>query len=144
MKIDLTEEQLHFLIRAVIQSYTEDTTDHVSADLTDQGVWGEVIGILTQAGDRSHKIYNQARQSRCLETPIRKSLFMGSGWYSTINANNLHKRLQFAVCELGSMQQNGGMGTEYLEQEDIDAKKNIKDVILDIMIAFDMKLEDLK
>lgn len=143
MKIDLTEEQLNFLIRAVVQNYAEDTTDYNSIDLSDRGICGEVIGILTQVSDKSRKTYNKAMQSRFLTTPIKQSLFMGSGWHSTINVNNLHKRLQFAVRELSAMQQNGGMGTEYIEQEDIDAKKNIKAVILDILTAFNMKLEDL-
>lgn len=62
MKIDLTEEQLHFLIRAVIQSYAEDTIDHPSKDITDQGVKGDVLGILVQAGDRSHEVYRKANQ----------------------------------------------------------------------------------
>ena len=35
MKIDLTEEQLHFLIRSVVQSYAEDTIDHPSKNITD-------------------------------------------------------------------------------------------------------------
>ena len=99
---------------------------------------------MVQAGDRSHEIYRKANQSRYLEDPIKEKLFLGCGWCSSVNVNYIHKRLQFAVSQLGGMEQNGGMGAEYIEQEDIDAKKNIKDVILDIMIAFDMKLEDLK
>lgn len=73
----------------------------------------------------------------------KKKLFLGSGPYSLVDINNLHKRLNFAISELGGEQQNGGMGHEYDEQSGKEAEQNIKDVLRDIIHAFGYEPGDL-
>ena len=66
-------------------------------------------------------------------------IFMGAGGYSVALCNLLHARLDYALSELSGMQQNGGMGSEFDEASDINAKRIIHEVIDDIKVALDDK-----
>jgi hypothetical protein len=143
MEIKLTDEQISFLIRAVVNSYAEDIIDHKSNDITDFGTNREVLGILI-ANRHLRDVYSQARKDNSMKDSLGKKLFMGCGWCSIVDKNKLHRRLEFAVSQLGGIEQNGGMGTEFDENAQREMEEDIKGVIRDMLMAFDLKPEDLK
>lgn len=142
--MNFSEQELNFLIRAVVKNYAEDFEDFETPDITDIGVVGTLIPKLIWNHKNGYNIFLKSRKEKTLNKPIKEKLFMGSGYHSTVRKNNLHKRLEFAIHELGGMEQNGGMGTSFDEVFDAEGKQNIKEVVQDIMIAFGLTIEDLK
>lgn len=145
MNIELNEKELEFLIRACVLNYAEQRGDF-EKDIGDYGICEKLIQKLCAVGkSTAYKTRDDALNSKWSEKePLNKKLFLGAGWYSIIDINHLHKRLQYAVSILGGMQQNGGMGTEFDEQSNIEDKQTIKDVIKDMLMAFNLTVEDLK
>lgn len=147
----LTEKQIEFLIRALVLNYAETSNDFKPNDIVSSGPASLLIGKMAQfmpdSGDEKYelcdKIYYAAEDSRYLKQKINKRLSMGAGNISTVALNNLHKRLNFAACQLAGREQNGGMGHEFDEKRDAEEKQDIIDVVKDIMIAFDLKIDDL-
>ncbi len=136
MKFELDDKQIEFLIRTLMCSYGEREGDFDKKNICDRGLMGELLAIF----DRRCSIesFQDACNQRTLEVPIRQKLFMGAGWCSQVNANQLHRRLQYAVHELGALEQNGGQGTEFDEKMEQECRQNIKDVLEDIRFAFDI------
>lgn len=143
MKVDLTEEQIEFLLRSVVLSYAENESDFKSNDIADSGPSNRIVGKLVGASERFEDAYYDARKQRFAKDRIDKSIFMGNGWRSTVDVNTLHKRLAFAFYELGFIEQNGGMGSEFDEELNDRNLKNIKDVLKDMLVAFGMTPQDL-
>jgi hypothetical protein len=100
---------------------------------------GKLVGKFN-----NYNFYSEVRASRfAAKERIKDTLFMGAGYHSVVQMNNLHKRLEFACSELGGLQQNGGMGTEFDEQMDFSCKDNIKSVLKDMILSFNLTPEDL-
>lgn len=137
MKLDFTEKEIEFLIRAVVCNYAEQDSDF-KGDISDNGPSNMVIGKLVGGSEHFENVYYDARKQRLAKDMVNKNVFMGNGWHSTVDVNTFHKRLTFAFCELSIIEQNGGMGTEFDEKLNDRNLKNIKDVLKDIVIAFDM------
>lgn len=143
MNIDFSEKEISFLMRTLANNYAEDYEDFDPCNIGDTGTAGLLIGKLIHAKG-AYKAFTEARKEKYLKEPINEKLFMGTGNVSIVKANRLHKRLRFAFSELGGMEQNGGMGTEFDVEADIESAQNIKDVIKDMLVAFNLKPEDLK
>lgn len=143
MKIELTDEQIEFLIRSVVLSYAEKDSDFKSNDIVDNGPSGRIIGKLVSNLERFEDAYYDARKQRFVTDRVNKNIFMGNGWRSTVAANILHKRLAFALGELSVIERNRDMGTMF--DEDLNKRniKNIKDVLNDIIFAFNLTPKDL-
>lgn len=141
-----SDKEVEFLIRALVSNYAEDERDFDPQDITDHGMAHQVLGELmaTDQYRKGHQHYRQANKERCSGEAITKKLFMGSGNYSIVAKNKLHRRLEFAISELGALEQNGGMGTEFDIEMDKECRENIKNVIGDMMVAFGLTVEDLK
>jgi hypothetical protein len=143
MTIDLSEDEIRFLMKVLVNNYAEDYEDFDPKNIGDRGTAGFLIGKFIHAKG-AYKTYIEVKKERYLREPINEKLFMGTGNVSLVKANKLHKRLQFAISELSGMEQNGGMGTEFDVEADIQSSNNIKDVIRDMLVAFNLKPEDLK
>lgn len=142
MKIELTDEQARFLIRVLENNYGEEQSDFDPKNIGDRGLGSLIIGKIVGAG-KLYDYYNEVCDAQFKSRPLNKKLFLGSGWYSKIDINQLHKQLAFAISELGGEQQNGGMGTEFDEESSKEAEQNIKAVLRDIVHAFGYKPSDL-
>lgn len=144
MKIDLSDKEAEFLMRALVSNHAEDDQDF-EPDIGDSGVGSLIIGKLVQADRKMYDAYNNARKSRFgSKNRIKDYLFMGAGWHSLVNRNKLIKRIVLATSTLGGMQQNGGMGTEFNEESDKEDKQLLKEVALDVLTALGLSLDDLK
>lgn len=141
MKIEFSDEEVKQLVRALVCSHGE-TYEDFSEDISWRGTNDLLLGKF-MSSMVAFEAFNKARASRLAQEPLNKKLFMGAGTHSIVQVNLLHKRLAFATSELSAIQQNGGMGTEFDEQMDKECTQNIRDVIKDIMIAFDVKPEEL-
>lgn len=145
MKIEISDKEAEFLVRALVNNYAEDEQDFDHKDIGDGGISSLLIGKLVQADFKLHTTYSNARRFRYSEQArIDKYLFMGAGWHSTVLKNRLHRRIESAVSALGGMQQNGGMGTEFDEESDKKDKQTLKEVALDVLTAFGLTVDDLK
>ena len=145
MKIELTDEQLDFLIRALVCNYGHQETDFKQGNIGDRGMGDLILGkLLALTG--AYDDWQKACKERYLKTSINKNgpISLGGGWYSLLGINACHKRLAFAFSELGGLQQNGGMGTEFDEKMDQECRKNIKEVLRELIRAFGMRVEDLR
>lgn len=144
MKIELSDKEADFLMRALIDNYAEDNQDFES-DISDTGICSLLIGKLVQADRRLMNAYYQARKSKFSnQERIKDYLFMGNGWHSIVNRNKLIKRIVLATSALGGMEQNGGMGIEFNEESDKQDKLTIKEVVLDVLTALGLTIDDLK
>ena len=144
MNIDLSDKEAEFLLRALINNYAEDYQDF-EQNISDTGICGLLIGKFISKNYNLMSSFRRAREDKFGEKErIKNLLFMGTGWHSIIMKNKLHKRLEFAVGQLGGIQQNGGMGTEFDEELDVQAKQDIKFVLQDMLIAFGLTPDDLK
>ena len=142
MQIDLSDKEIKFLIRVLLQNYAEKQDDFVQGmNLSSHGSTSDLLNkIMYEDWDA----FKKAQKEKYLEEPVNEKVFMGSGAYSIDLMNRYHKRLAYAFCELGGDQQNGGMGSDYNQSEHDDAIKNIKDVIKDLLVAFNLSIDDLK
>lgn len=141
--INLTDEQIEFLVRTCCASYAMDERDIRSENGIHSTIAAEVIGALLYQRKNFTSSFGSMMKQCSLSEPINKKLFMGAGNHSIIALNKLHKRLQYAAHQLGALEQNGGMGTEFDEKLEKDCKDDIVSVIKDIMYAFDISKEDL-
>ncbi len=141
-----SDEEIKFLIKVLVGNYAESETDFDGNNIGDTGMSGKLIGKLVLSSDdyQYMRYYNEQRKKRHEKSILNKRLFMGAGYHSLVNLNKLHRGLDFAASQLSGLEQNGGMGTEYDLQMEEQGVQNIKDVIKDIMLAFDIKSEDLK
>jgi hypothetical protein len=143
--VEFSAKEIEFLIRALVSNYAEDESDFVSKyNISSQGISGELIGKLIKIIPSGIDIYHKARKSLSLNSSLNKKLFMGNGYHSIINANKLHRRLRFATNQLGGLEQNGGMGTEFDTDLDRECIIDIVNVVKDIMIAFGLTEKDFK
>lgn len=143
MKIDLSNKEIEFLIRALVCNFAENRSDFNLENITDSGICGLLIGKLSLTpGNIKH--YNNVRIEKYnAKNKFGKKLFMGNGNHSTVDLNYLHKRLEFAVSSSSVMEQNGGMGEPFNQEMDLECKQNILNVIKDLILAFDVNIEDL-
>ena len=143
MSLEFSEQEIKFLMRALVNNHAEDYGDFDSRNIADHGIAGLLIGKLIHAKG-AWEAYTNARKEKYLKEPISEKLFMGTGNVSIVRKNQLHKRLEFAISELGGLEQNGGMGTEFDTEMDIEGRQNIISVIKDMLVAFNLKTEDIK
>lgn len=143
MKLELSDKEAKYLLKALINSHGDTEEDFDTNDITQSSPKDFIIGKLVQFNTEMFNEYNQTRRDRFERLPLKKKLFMGNGYHSMVVVNLLHKRLAWAASELSGLEQNGGMGTTFDSEMDKECTQNIKDVIKDIMIAFDVKPEDL-
>src|SRR5580765_3081407 len=102
MKVELSKDEVSFLIRTLVMNYAENEEDFDPSNIACSNERSPIGKLLFT----SQAEYSKAKSERHLEErlPPRK-LFLGSGWHSIVHVNRLHKRLQFAVSELGGNQQ---------------------------------------
>jgi hypothetical protein len=144
MKIELSDKEAEFLMRALVSNHAEDNQDF-EQDISDSGICSLLIDKLIQANGKMYQAFNEARQSRYGDKErIKNYLFMGSGWHSIVSRNKLIKRIIWATSVLGGMEQNGGMGTEFDNESDKQDKQTIKEVALDVLTALGLTVNDLK
>lgn len=144
MKIELSDKEAEFLMRALCNNYAEDDQDFDQNDICDRGICNQLIGKFIYRNnlyDLYHQIMNEKYSAK---DPINKYLFLGAGWHSLVDKNKLYKRLEYAINHLGGKQQNGGMGTEFDEESDKQDKQALKEVMLDVLTAFGLTMDDLK
>jgi hypothetical protein len=143
MKLELTDKQAVFLIKTLVQNYAEDAEDFDPPEnIGASSTGGFIIGKLCR--EIGYEAYTKSRKERYLENPVNKKLFMGAGYHSKLLMNQLHRRLSFAFAQLSGLQQNGGMGYEFDDTFDKRGNQDIKDVLKDLLIAFNLTAEDLK
>ncbi len=144
MKLELTDQEADFLMRALVNNYAEGQEDF-KGDGRCYGTCQALIDKLWHDNTKLFKVFEKARKDKwAKENRITKYLFMGNGWHSLVEGNKLHKRIDCAINMLGGMQQNGGMGTEFDEESDKKGKQTLKEIALDVLTAFGLTVEDLK
>lgn len=145
MNIELTDKEVEFLMRVLLNNYAEEQQDFEQDNISDIGISAFLIGKLVAGKSNLRKLFYQIKDERFLvQDRITQYLFMGAGWHSLVAANNLHKRIRQAIYILGGMQQNGGMGTEFDEESEKQDKQSLKEIALDVLTAFGLTVEDLK
>jgi hypothetical protein len=141
MQIDLSDKEIKFLIRVLVQNYAEEMDDFVQGmNLNSDGIASD---LLNKVMYEDLNTFKKAHKERCIEEPLNEKLFMGSGVHALDLENRLHKRLVFAFIQLSGSQQNGGRG-DFDEEYEKQSSQDIKDVLKDLLVAFDLKPDDLK
>lgn len=143
MIIDLTDDQCKYLIRLLVSNYADQLSDFSPNDIGDVGTKGLLIGKLAGPNRSYWEEYCKAKDNRYVSQPLTKPLFMGAGYISTVNLNQLHIKLASAASNLSAIEQNGGQGTEFDDVMDKECTTNIKQALKDIIAAFGYKPEDL-
>lgn len=144
MKLELSDNEIEFLIRVLTSNHAEKDSDFES-NIISGGISSLLIGKLVAiSGSKGYNYFNSARDNRYEKTPVNEKLFMGSGWHSIVACNKLHKRLCYAFGQLSGLEQNGGMGYPFDEEMDKKFNQDIKDVLKDLLFAFDLTPDDLK
>lgn len=145
MKLELTDDEAKFLMRALVHSYAENESDYFTAKNISQSSPVELlVGKLVSKYYSLQEVYYEARKERFSgQEPFGKRLFLGSGFHSLLDINKIFRRINYAIRELGGEQQNGGMGTEYDEQSAKEADQGIKGVLKDLIFAFGYEPKDL-
>ncbi len=99
----------------------------------------ELLTIACSDCGVSKDIYDRDHKNNYLSDKIfDKTIFLGAGNYSTLLCDKLHARLDYALSILGGQQQNGGMGSEYSNEEEKESESAILDVLKDMIIALGM------
>ena len=141
---DFTDEEVAYLVRLLVFNYA-DTQEHYSGNISESNKLSD--SILSKCIYRSYsnrELWSELRKERrSSEERLDIKLFMGAGYHSTVQVNELHKRLAYAVYQLGGLQQSGGQGTDPDVDLDDKAERDIKFVLKDIIFAFGYTLEDL-
>lgn len=143
MKIELSEEELEFLIRVLRNNYGENETDF-NEDIFSNGINDLLLGKLISGSRCGIEYFNTTRTHRLLDTSLNQFIFWGNGWKSKVLGNKLHKRLAYAFNVQSGMQQNGGMGASFNEESDKKDKISLYLVIKDIMTALGVTLEEFE
>lgn len=149
MKINLTSDEIAYIVRLMELNYADRREDFQST--LDIGAHNPQYDSLTnKLMQVDYKTFTSTVKEVSKEVSSFKEnifkdkvLFLGAGYHSSIRIAQLHKRLQYAVYELGGEQQNGGMGTEYDEQSGKEAAHGIKEALRDIIAAFGLTAKDL-
>ncbi len=81
------------------------------------------------------QIWDEYDKSKFDKRIFFQPIFLGSGSWSENLVDKLHARLDYAISMLGGQQQNGGLGSEYSEKEEQEAKTSIVEVVKDIKTA---------
>lgn len=146
MKIELDDKQADFLMRALINNFASLEEDFEKDDYIGTcGIAGLLIGKLVQADPKLRLRFCEIKDDMWKkDTSKTQYLFMGAGYHSSIMLNKLHKKIQYAAGILGGMQQNGGMGSTFSEDSDKQDKQSLKEIVLDILTAFGLTVDDLK
>lgn len=146
MKIELSDKQAEFLMRALLQNYAATEEDYDGKEGLGASSTGEfIIGKLVAADFKLHNTFCTIKDERWKKRdPLNRYIFWGNGYHSSVSGNYLHKRLQQAFITQGGMQQNGGMGTEFDEQSDKEDKATLISVAKDILVGLGLTVDDLK
>ncbi len=141
----LTEDEEKYLLRSLILNYADNLDDFDREDISKgNNVKENLIGRLIRRSDINREFYSKIRrQQYSSKESLKNRLFMGAGYHSLVQKNNLHERLEFAASELCGLQQNGGQGTTFDQEMDKECKDNIKSVLKDIIYAFNIPVEEL-
>ena len=105
--------------------------------MMDTGISSILVGRLVCRLNKLKEFYS-ARETRYRKEKLNEKLFMGAGNRSIVLKNELHRRLEYATSQLSAIEQNGGMGHPFDERMDKECRQNIKDVIDDIIVAFNI------
>lgn len=144
MKIELTEKQVEFLIRALIYNFGATQEDYCGENITESNVGDFVLGKLAQSSGSSFAYFENIMGEQFKKKPLPdRRLFMGAGYHSILHFNDLCKRLKYISGVLGGKEQNGGMGTIFDEKSDSEDEKEIKDSLREIILAFGYTPKDL-
>ena len=142
--IDLTDEQCDYLMRILINNYGSINEDYANYTSYDEPS-NHLIELLVSKNIELQKSLHKIRDLKFkMKESLNTKLFCGAGFHSSLMINDLHKRLEYAVCMLSGMQQNGGQGTEFDKNYDKEAKQSLINFIKDMMFAFDVSMDDLK
>lgn len=142
MKIDLTNEEINFLYKALDCNYAEiencngHFNDSVPEIIKQKLIATFKIDFNFLKNSRQYKYYKNNYFSN-------NKLFLGSGIHSVNDVSIAHKRLAYAISNLSAIQQNGGMGTEFNDIMDKECTNNIKEALKDIIKAFGITPEEL-
>jgi hypothetical protein len=84
--------------------------------------------------------YHEDKQFMVLDEDVchrhfDKNIHMGCGNHTQLMVKLLHDKLDKALSTLSGMQQNGGMGTEFLHKEDEEGCNIISTILADICTA---------
>ena len=150
MSIDLTEKEQDYLIRILEQNYADIYDDYGNDKFygfenpVKHQIYLKLFGDHYRY-DLRDKICFAEKNSELDKLSRQNSgyLGMGSGFYSILHLNDLHKRLNSAACVLTGQQQNGGQGTEFDEKFDRQCQEHLKDILKDLLIAFGVSPEEL-
>jgi len=144
MNIDFSQKELRFLIKALVMTYAEDYYDF---DLDHAGGFGvrlDILGkIISQLKREGREYFNEVSKLSSNKSRFTSYLFMGANKYSTVQMNLLFRRIRFAINEISAMQQMGGMGTNFDQDEYDKAKSNVTLVVLDVMEALGVTPKDV-
>jgi hypothetical protein len=139
MNVDLTEKEGKFILKLLKYNYAETEEDFEGIGM---GSENPVLKSLDRKL-RKFEDYDEDRRSYLEERLTFGMLFCGAGYRTGIACNQMHKRLDYAIMTLGGMQQNGGMGSDFDEESDKQGHEDIKNVLKDLLIAFDISAEEL-
>lgn len=145
MKVELSKEELLFLIKALVMTFAESAEDFNIEIIggrsgTREGILGKLFQCLGREG---RDYYKEASRSSTEKNRISSYLFMGNGNLSLVLRNRFFKRLNYAIHESGVIQQIGRMGIHCYQKEYDKVKSDIALVVLDLMGALDISVEDI-
>jgi len=140
MNIDFTEEELTFLVKALVQNYADDKSD---MDKDHESMSQRMLMKIFMSAD-INTAWSEARSSQYNDKPSTNGcVFMGSP-DAIGNMNMIHRRLAYAFMMSSGMQQNGGMGTDFDDEWDTKAKDALASVVKDVMTALGVSMDDLR
>lgn len=135
MKIELSDKEAEFLVRCLVQNYASIKEDY-GEDISSSGIGEFIIGKLIAADHKLRDTFHHATDEiQKKENPLNKNIFLGSGFYSKIQINFLHKRLNHAFYVKSGMQQNGSLGALFDEEAYKKDLSTIEEIIQDIKIG---------
>lgn len=138
MNVDLSEKEGKFLLKVLKYNYAE-----TEEDFEGRGMDSE--NPLLKSLDWKLRKFDDYDDRRFYfrERLTFGNLFCGAGYRTGIACNQMHQRLDYAIMILSGAQQNGGMGSDFDEEEDKQSHEDIKNVLKDLLIAFDISAEEL-
>lgn len=144
MNIDFSQKELRFLIKSLLMTYAEDFDDFDLNSIGDFGTRGYILGsIISQLGRDGREYYSEVKKLSINKDRFVSYLFMGAGKYSTVQMNHLFKRIRYAINEISTMQQMGGIGTSFDKDEYDRKKSNVVLVVIDVMEALGVAPKDI-
>lgn len=141
MNIELTEKECIVLIKILLSNFADLGKDiYEDRCFVEKLMWK--LGKLIKFCFDDDLVRKQNYEESSKRLTFGK-LFCGAGYHSQIACNQIHQRLNYAISTLSGAQQNGGMGSDFDEEEDKQSREDIKNVMKDLLIAFNISPEEL-